>query len=128
VPSYGFPLFHSNDSPCKKTITGIFFSDVTANTQIFLSFLYFEIEKLLNHYRVYLPCTGAKIFKYKQSSDWFWRKGKSLFKYSSLPFGIFSNAAESFRIFGNRCGHTGLYLSDILIPSQGDGVRVGLNL
>jgi hypothetical protein len=42
--------------------------------------------------------------------------------------GIFSSAAVSLCIFGKRCGHTGLNSSAILIPSHGDGVRVGLNL
>lgn len=76
----------------------------------------------------FLPCNGVKTFKYKQSSDCFCKKGNKRFKYSSLPFGIFSNAPVSFCIFGSRCGHTGLNLSDIRIPSHGDGARVGLNL
>lgn len=75
-----------------------------------------------------VPCTGAKTFKYKQSSDWFCRNGNSRFKYSSRPLGIFSKAAVSFMMFGNRCGHTGLNLSDVRMPSHGDGARVGLNL
>lgn len=76
----------------------------------------------------YLPCIGEKIFKYKQSSDWFCKKGNKRLRYSSRPLGIFSNAAVSFNIFGSRCGHTGLNLSAILIPSQGSAARVGANL
>lgn len=76
----------------------------------------------------YLPCIGEKIFKYKQSSDWFCKKGNKRLRYSSRPLGIFSNAAVSFNIFGSRCGHTGLNLSAILIPSHGSAARVGANL
>lgn len=68
------------------------------------------------------------MFKYKQSSDWFFKNGNNRFKYSKRPFGICSKAAVSFCIFGNLWGQTGLYLSEILIPSHGAGARVGLNL
>lgn len=77
---------------------------------------------------IYIPWAGEKIFKYKQSSDWFCRNGNKRFKYSKRPFGIFSNAPVSFCMFGNRCGHTGLNLSEMRIPFHGDGARVGLNL
>lgn len=68
------------------------------------------------------------MLRYKQSSDWFLRYGKSLFRYSNLPLGILSKAAVSLAMFGNFCGQTGPILSDTLTPSQGLGVRVGLNL
>lgn len=90
-----------------------------------------SLHKFVFHKKVLIcnvPCTGAKTFKYKQSSDWFCRNGNSRFKYSSRPLGIFSKAAVSFMMFGNRCGHTGLNLSDVRMPSHGDGARVGLNL
>lgn len=81
-----------------------------------------------NQYSFYLPCIGEKIFKYKQSSDWFCKKGNKRLRYSRRPLGIFSNAAVSFNIFGSRCGHTGLNLSAILMPSHGSAARVGANL
>lgn len=80
------------------------------------------------HKSLCLPVAGENIFKYKQSSDWFWRNGSKRFKYSSRPFGIFSNAPVSFCMLGNRCGHTGLNLSAMRTPFHGDGARVGLNL
>jgi hypothetical protein len=68
------------------------------------------------------------MFKYKQSSDWFCKKGNKRFKYSNRPFGIFLSASCSLMMSGSRCGHTALNLSDFLIPSQGDGVLVGPKL
>lgn len=76
----------------------------------------------------YIPWAGEKTFKYKQSSDWFCKNGSNRFRYSSRPFGIFSNAPVSFWMLGSRCGQTGLNLSAIRIPFHGDGARVGLNL
>lgn len=76
----------------------------------------------------YSPCAGENTFKYKQSSDWFIKKGSKRFRYSSRPFGILSKAAVSLFTFGTRWGHTGLNLSAIRTPSHGEGVRVGLNL
>ena len=69
-----------------------------------------------NPYLIYIflclfsPCVGAKIFRYRQSSDWFFRNGSRRFRYSRRPRGILSRAAVSFRRSGSRCGHTGLNL------------------
>ena len=87
-----------------------------------------EMERRRKIWLEILPWTGEKTFKYKQSSDWFSKKGSKRFRYSNRPFGILSKAAVSLLIFGKRWGHTGPNLSAIRIPSQGDGVRVGLNL
>lgn len=75
-----------------------------------------------------LPWSGEKTFRYKQSSDWFCKKGNKRFKYSKRPFGIFLSASCSFWMLGSRCGHTALNLSDLRMPSHGEGVLVGLNL
>lgn len=97
----------------------------THHTHIFV-FVQFSFAPVA--FWAYVPCIGVKTFKYKQSSDWFCKNGNKRFRYSNRPFGIFSNAPVSFWIFGNRCGHTGLNLSDMRTPSHGDGARVGLNL
>lgn len=75
-----------------------------------------------------LPCAGAYIFKYRQSSDWLTRNGNILLRYSSRPFDTLFRTAVSFLISGKTWGHTGLNLSATLIPDQRAPVTGGMNL
>lgn len=119
---------HASENDLFFSMTKLYETKIKHSTFSFSGKLLWKIKKKKQKDSVNIPWAGEKTFKYKQSSDWFCRNGNKRFKYSSRPFGIFSNAPVSFCMFGKRCGHTGLNLSDIRTPFHGDGARVGLNL
>lgn len=89
--------------------------------------------------QVYLPESGTSTLRYRQSSLWLLRKGKSLLSWASLPLGIHFRASSSSVKFelisceglndkpeGKTWGHTGGYSSFIFTPDQGAPLTGGI--